>query len=170
MDATHRSGCPINLSLEVFGDKWSLLILRDMIFGGKRHFRELLRSEEGISSNILADRMKSLVELGLLTKADDPTHKQKAIYSLTEMAISLVPVFAQLGAWGRRWLPATPELSIRAQLLEEGGQPLWDRFMAELRQEHLGIAAGAGEPSVRATLQAAYEAVVARQAAARSLD
>lgn len=170
MDATHRSGCPINLSLEVFGDKWSLLILRDMIFGGKRHFRELLRSEEGISSNILADRMKSLVELGLLTKADDPTHKQKAIYSLTEMAISLVPVFAHLGAWGRRWLPVTPELSIRAQLLEEGGSPLWDRFMDELREEHLGIAAGTEEPSVRATLQAAYEAVMARQAAARSLD
>ncbi len=170
MDATHRSGCPINLSLEVFGDKWSLLILRDMIFGGKRHFRELLRSEEGISSNILADRMKSLVELGLLTKADDPTHKQKAIYSLTEMAISLVPILANLGAWGRKWLPVTPELGIRAQLMEEGGPALWDRFMGELREEHLGIAATSDGPSVRATLQAAYEAVVARQAAARSLD
>lgn len=170
MDQTHRSGCPINLSLEVFGDKWSLLILRDMIFGGKRHFRELLRSEEGISSNILADRMKSLVELGLLTKADDPTHKQKAIYSLTEMAISLVPILANLGAWGRKWLPVTPELGIRAQLMEEGGPALWDRFMGELREEHLGIAAPGDGPSVRATLQAAYEAVVARQAAARSLD
>ena len=62
-----RSGCPINLSLEVFGDKWSLLILRDMIFGGKRHFRELLRSEEGIATNILADRLKTLVGLGMLT-------------------------------------------------------------------------------------------------------
>src|ERR671918_448768 len=62
MDADHRSGCPINLSVEVFGDKWSLLILRDMIFGGKRHFREMLRSEEAISSNILADRLKMLVE------------------------------------------------------------------------------------------------------------
>lgn len=170
MDQTHRSGCPINLSLEVFGDKWSLLILRDMIFGGKRHFRELLRSEEGISSNILADRMKSLVELGLLTKADDPTHKQKAIYSLTEMAISLVPILANLGAWGRKWLPVTPELGIRAQLMEEGGPALWDRFMGELREEHLGIAAPGDGRSVRATLQAAYEAVVAREAAARSLD
>ncbi len=94
-----RSGCPINLSLEVFGDKWSLLIIRDMIFGGKRHFRELLRSQEGISSNILADRLKMLVEQGMLTKADDPSHKQKAIYSLTEMTIALVPIMAQLGAW-----------------------------------------------------------------------
>ena len=61
MDAGHRSGCPINLSLEVFGDRWSLIILRDMMFGGRRHFRELLtQSKEGISSNILADRLKML--------------------------------------------------------------------------------------------------------------
>jgi DNA-binding HxlR family transcriptional regulator len=169
MDDDHRSGCPINLSLEVFGDKWSLLILRDMTFGGKRHFRELLRSEEGISSNILADRLKSLLDKGILTKADDPTHKQKAIYSLTAMSIELVPIFAHLGAWGRRWLPVSEELSIRARLLEEGGEQMWEQFMGELREEHLGAPApdrsNTGGKTVRQTLQAAYEAVVARQKA-----
>jgi hypothetical protein len=103
----------------------------------------------------------------MLTKADDPTHKQKAIYSLTEMSIRLVPIMAQLGAWGRVWLPVSEELSIRAELLEKGGPVLWDRFMDELRHEHLGI--GAQEPvggTVRAELQAAYEAVVARKMAA----
>lgn len=163
MDDAHRSGCPINLSLEVFGDKWSLLVLRDIIFGGKRHFRELLRSEEGISSNILADRLKNLVEIGMLTKADDPTHKQKAIYSLTEMSISLVPILAHLGAWGSKWLPVSPELSIRAILMEEGGPALWDRFMVELREEHLAIPAGTTGASVRETLQAAYEAKAAER-------
>ena len=158
-----RSGCPINLSLEVFGDKWSLLIIRDMIFGGKRHFRELLRSQEGISSNILADRLKMLVEQGMLTKRDDPTHKQKAIYSLTEMTIALVPIMAQLGAWGRRYLPVSEELSIRAELMENGGPALWDRFMDELRHDHMGTPLD-GPPRVRATLQAAYEEVVARKA------
>jgi DNA-binding HxlR family transcriptional regulator len=158
-----RSGCPINLSLEVFGDKWSLLIIRDMIFGGKRHFRELLRSQEGISSNILADRLKMLVEQGMLTKADDPTHKQKAIYSLTEMTIALVPIMAQLGAWGRRYLPVSEELSIRAEQMENGGPELWDRFMDELRHDHLGALLD-GPPRVRATQQAAYEEVVARKA------
>ncbi|MBD9638050.1 helix-turn-helix transcriptional regulator [Ensifer sp. ENS07] len=158
-----RSGCPINLSLEVFGDKWSLLIIRDMIFGGKRHFRELLRSQEGISSNILADRLKMLVEQGMLTKRDDPTHKQKAIYSLTEMTIALVPIMAQLGAWGRRYRPVSEELSIRAELMENGGPALWDRFMDELRHDHLGMPLD-GPPRVRATLQAAYEEVVARKA------
>src|SRR5271154_1379210 len=103
----HRSGCPINLTLEVLGDRWSLLILRDMIFGGARRFRELLRSEERIASNILADRLRTLVEAGLLTRRGDPTHKQKAVYSLTEKAIALVPVFVQIGVWGSRWLPTT---------------------------------------------------------------
>src|SRR5256885_1038716 len=71
-----KSGCPINLTLEVLGDRWSLLIIRDMMFGNRRHFRELLtRSEEGIASNILAARLKVLVERGILNKADDPTHK-----------------------------------------------------------------------------------------------
>jgi DNA-binding HxlR family transcriptional regulator len=164
MSDEHRSGCPINLTLEVLGDKWSLLILRDMIFSGKRHFRELMRSQEGISSNILADRLRVLVAEGLLTKTDDPTHKQKAIYSLTEKAIELVPVLAHIGAWGRKHLPASEELSIRAEILETGGPTLWDQFMRELRQEHLGRAAAGRPPdaaaSVRATLQSAYERVV----------
>jgi DNA-binding HxlR family transcriptional regulator len=166
MTLDRRSGCPINLSLEVFGDRWSLIILRDMIFGGRRHFRELLNhSMEGIASNILADRLKRLVELGMLTKADDPSHKQKAIYSLTEMSITLVPIMAQLGAWGRVWLPVTEELSIRAKLLEEGGPPLWQDFMDELRFEHLGIGVPkAAETTVRARLRAAYQAVVDAQA------
>jgi DNA-binding HxlR family transcriptional regulator len=172
MDDAHRSGCPINLSLEVFGDKWSLIILRDMIFGGARHFRELLtHSLEGISSNILADRLRSLVALGMLTKSDDPTHKQKAIYSLTEMSIALVPIMAQLGAWGRVWLPVTPELSIRAQLLEEGGPEMWEQFMAELREEHLGTprpAIYAGRPRVVEVLQKAFLEVMARQQAEAS--
>lgn len=162
MNTAHRSGCPINLSLEVFGDKWSLLVLRDMIFGGKRHFRELMKSEEGIASNILADRLKTLLELGMLTRRDDPTHKQKAIYSLTEAAIELVPVMAALGAWGRKWLPVSEELSIRAELLEKGGPQMWERFMEELRHEHLGAPAPQGS-GVRAQLQAAYEDVMARK-------
>lgn len=160
MADVHRSGCPINLSLEVIGDRWSLVILRDMVFGGRRHFRELLNgSLEGIASNILADRMKRLVEQGMLTTAPDPTHKQKVIYSLTEMSIELVPVMAALGAWGSKWLPVTPELSIRAITLDAGGAKMWTRFMAELREEHLGVPAGAppGGRTVRQKLQAAYD-------------
>jgi DNA-binding HxlR family transcriptional regulator len=165
MEGAHRSGCPINLTLEVLGDRWSLIVIRDIMFGNRRHYRELLNlSEEGIASNILADRLKRLVEAGLLTKRDDPTHRQKAIYSLTEPAIQLVPLLAQMGAWGRRHTPVSEELSIRAQLLEEGGPPMWERFMAELRTLHLG--APAAGPSVLAKLQAAFEEIAARKSKA----
>ena len=152
-----RSGCPINLTLETLGDRWSLIVIRDMMFGNRRHFRVLLNeSEERIASNILADRLKRLLAAGLVSKADDPSHRQKAIYSLTEKAIQLVPLFAHMGAWGRRHLPVTHELSVRAQLLEEGGPALWEAFMAELRAVHLGAPPPPG-PLVSERLAAAYE-------------
>ena len=161
MSASGRSGCPINLTVEILGDRWSLIVLRDMMFGNRRYFRELLtESEEGIASNILADRLRRLTAQGLVTREDDPSHKQKGIYRLTEMGIALVPVFATMGAWGRRFLPASEELSIRAELLEQGGPPLWDDFMAELRAVHLGAPAPAR--SVLTELQAAYESVVSQ--------
>ena len=95
-----RSGCPINAAVEAFGDSWSLLVLRDVMFGNRRYFRELLAgSEEGIASNILADRLKRLVSAGLLTR-EDAGPGRRAAYSLTEASIQLVPVFAQLGEWG----------------------------------------------------------------------
>lgn len=165
MAETIRSGCPINLSLEVIGDKWSLLVIRDMMFGNRRHFRELLTgSEEGIASNILADRLQRLTEAGLITRAPDPSHKQKVIYSLTEASIQLVPVMAALGSWGRRHLPVSRELSIRAELLERGGPELWQAFMDELRGLHLGQERPDGARSVLAELTDAYVAEVARAA------
>ncbi|MGH9684173.1 MAG: winged helix-turn-helix transcriptional regulator [Candidatus Acidiferrales bacterium] len=157
-----RSGCPINLTLETLGDRWSLIVIRDLMFGNRRHYGDLLRqSEEGIASNILANRLARLVEAGLLSRTDDPSHKQKAIYSLTEPSIQLVPLLAHMGAWGRRHTPASRELSIRAQLLEEGGERMWKAFMAELRSIHLG--ARAPRRSVFAELQRAFESASRRQ-------
>ena len=157
-----RSGCPINLTLEAFGDRWSLIILRDMMFGRNRSFRSLLNdSLEGIASNILADRLKRLTANGLLTRSGDPDHKQKAVYSLTEKAIELVPLMAFMASWGlRHALPATAP-SIRAKILEEGGPQLWSEFMDELRHLHLG--APLPERSALARMQAAYEAAVASE-------
>ncbi|ARM88914.1 HxlR family transcriptional regulator protein [Rhizobium sp. CIAT894] len=167
MDIELRSGCPINLTMEVLGDRWSLIIIRDIMFGNRRHFRELLtHSQEGIASNILAARLKRLLSLGFISKRDDPSHSQKAIYSLTEPAIQLVPVFAMIGAWGRRHLPVSEDLSIRAELLEEGGPPLWDEFMEDLRQIHIvdpiGGANGTCTSAVLAKLTAAFLEVRAR--------
>jgi DNA-binding HxlR family transcriptional regulator len=165
MTDAQRSGCPINLTLEVVGDKWSLLIVRDLMFGNRRHFRELLtKSEEGISSNILADRLKTLLEQGIITREDDPSHKQKGIYSLTEQGIELLPILAQMAGWGFKYLPVSEELGIRAKLLSEGGPKMWAEFMDELRAAHLGKKlrrkAGAG---VGQRLQAAYEKIAKRK-------
>lgn len=159
-----RSGCPINLTLETLGDRWSLIVIRDMMFGNRRHFRDLLNnSEEGIASNILADRLRRLTEHGLVTRADDPSHKQKAIYSLTEKAIQLIPLMAEMGAWGRRHLPVTRTLSVRAELLEAGGRELWNDFMDELRETHLGIPRANTGPRASEKLRAAYLQAMAEE-------
>jgi DNA-binding HxlR family transcriptional regulator len=156
-----RSNCPISLSLEILGDRWTLLVLRDVIFASARHFRELLASPERISSNVLADRLAVLVEHGLLTKADDPSHKQKVTYSLTEQAILLVPVLAQFSVWGTRHLPVTGEHAARAEVLAAGGPPMWEALMDELRETHLGPQArrqpAPKGPTVTARLRAASQ-------------
>ena len=127
-----RSGCPINAAVEVIGDRWSLLVLRDVMFGNRRHFRVLEESsEEGIASNILADRLRRLVSAGLLMRAD-VGRGRRATYSLTEAAIELVLLLALLGEWGLRNRPTTPMLRVRAELLVDGGPALWEDFMAEL--------------------------------------
>jgi len=161
MNAT-RSGCPINLTLELLGDRWSLIVIRDMMFGNRRHFRELLtQSQERIASNILADRLTRLEDAGLVSRREDPTHKQKVLYSLTEASIELVPLLAHMGGWGLRHTPASKELAVRAKILEDGGPALWSDFMAELR--HIHLKAPAPKASVFAKLQSAYEAALAKK-------
>lgn len=138
MDKHPRSDCPINAAVELLGDKWTLLILRDMIFGDSRHFRQLQSElKEGIASNILTDRLRKLVDAGLLTKHERGRGRQTT-YRLTEPAIQLVPVLVTLGAWGARHRPTTPELRRGSEQLEAGGPQGWEHLMAELRERHFG--------------------------------
>jgi DNA-binding HxlR family transcriptional regulator len=168
----HRSECVINRTVEIFGDQWSLLVIRDIIFVNRRHFRELLtKSVEGIASNILADRLQRLVQQGIVVKSQDASHKQKAIYSLTERGIELLPLLMEMAAWGSRHLPAA-RLRGLAQVLEEGGPKLRAEFMAELRATHLRKSSATKKgrrptKSARAfamqKVQAAYEAALAKR-------
>ncbi|MBP2435921.1 winged helix-turn-helix transcriptional regulator [Microbacterium amylolyticum] len=146
MAVTNRSGCPINLAIELFGDRWSLLILRDMIFANRRHFRELLReSDEKMTSSILADRLERLVEAGILTRDDDPSHKQKALYTLTNKGIDLVPVLATIGIWGASHCPADPEKTAATRDLDYQTPESWSRLMSSLRATHgIPTSSGAG--------------------------
>jgi DNA-binding HxlR family transcriptional regulator len=141
-DHTYRSGCPINLGLEIFGDKWTLLIIRDLMFAGKRHYREFLASDEAISSNILAARLAMLVEEGIVTRRDDPEHRLKAVYSLTEKGIALLPVIAQISRWSRSYMPVDPELARTGEARDRAGPDAVARQMAALRRDHLGLGDG----------------------------
>jgi DNA-binding HxlR family transcriptional regulator len=137
MSSLRRSGCPINLSLELLGDRWTLMIIRDMAFAGHRHFREFLQSGEGISSRTLAERLQRLQDEGVLTRRDDPRHKLKAIYSLTEAGLDLLPLLVELGVWGSRHRPADPELAAAAERLAAGGPEAMADLKRRLAAEHL---------------------------------
>jgi DNA-binding HxlR family transcriptional regulator len=156
-----RSGCPINLTMELLGDRWSLVVLRDIMFGGRTRFRDILdNSLEGTASNVLASRLAKLTHAGLLTRNAVEGHRQKIDYFLTEAAIELVPIIIEVGDWGSRWLPTTRELAVRARLLADGGPDVRDRFMAELRAVHLDQAPRPDD-GVLAELDAAFQRAAA---------
>ena len=102
-----RSDCPISISLETFGDTWSLLIVRDIIYFGKKTYGEFLESDEGIATNILASRLEQLEQKGILVKQPDRADKRKEVYSLTEKGLDLIPVLLEMASWGACHDPQT---------------------------------------------------------------
>jgi DNA-binding HxlR family transcriptional regulator len=107
MKRCHQSGCPIAFALDIFGDRWSLLILRDLIFKGKQRYKDFLSSEEAISTNILADRLMRLEEHGLISKQDDQTNKKQFLYAPTEKGLELIPVLLEIVRWSAKHDPKT---------------------------------------------------------------
>ena len=95
-----RSHCPINFTLEHFGDKWSFLIIRDLIFKGKRHYNEFLEAGEKVSTSVLGDRLKKLEEMGIISKGEDVVKKSRIRYSLTQKGIDLLPILLEMIIWG----------------------------------------------------------------------
>lgn len=104
---TSRSPCPIACTLDLIGDRWTLLVIRDMMFFDKHRFEEFLESPEGISTNILADRLKSLEEMGLVEKQPYSNHARRMNYYLTETGKSLKPVLKVIAMWGLKHLEDT---------------------------------------------------------------
>jgi DNA-binding HxlR family transcriptional regulator len=97
-----RSGCPVSISLDIFGDRWSLLIVRDLMIRGYRAYREFLQSGEGIATNVLADRLRKLKAAGIITAAAGEKDGRRVNYRLTEKGIDLAPVLLELLVWGAR--------------------------------------------------------------------
>lgn len=105
--ANNKSHCPVNYALETFGDPWSLLIVRDIAYFGKKTYGEFLHSDERISTNILANRLGELERNQLITKSADPGDKRKEIYSLTEKGLALLPAMLEMSGWAARFDPQT---------------------------------------------------------------
>lgn len=157
MAITGRSDCPINLTTELLGDRWSLIVLRDIMIADRRYFRVLLqKSEEKIASNILAARLRNLVEGGLLTATEDPTHKQKIRYSLTEPAIELLPTMIMIGTWGNKNLPASPITGPFFPYVHGQGPKVWQELADDLRHRHLGGPAPKSSVATMKSMLAAY--------------
>lgn len=134
MRQDQRSTCPISTALELVGDRWTLLVIRDLVFAHKRHFREFLQSEEAISSNVLADRLDSLVQSGIVRKTADPTHAQKAVYSLTAKGVDLLPLLSAMSAWSQKYYPTTRR--VEAVQFVKGGAKAQKQLESRLRKEH----------------------------------
>lgn len=100
-----RSHCPVNFGLEIFGDRWSLLIVRDMIFRGKRTYGEFLKSEEGFATNILASRLAHLIDAGLVQREPDAADGRSDRYSLTEKGLDLIPMVFEMVVWSAKYDP-----------------------------------------------------------------
>ncbi len=124
-----RSGCPISLALEIFGDTWSLLIVRDLMFKGFRTFNELLGSDEGIASNVLTDRLAMLEAAGVIDKREHAADARRYEYRLTKKGIDLAPVIVEIVLWSARYeqTDAPPQI-VRAMSTQRA------KFLADIRK------------------------------------
>lgn len=103
-----RSDCPLSYTLDLLGDKWTLLIIRDLLLYHKSHYNEFLKSDEKISTNILADRLQRLEEHQIITKSPDTTHRSKVVYGLTQKGIDLLPILLEMFHWGATYSEGCP--------------------------------------------------------------
>lgn len=105
-----RSECPLSCSLDIWGDKWSLLIIRDLMFYKKSTYGDFLKSDEGIATNILAARLLALEEYGMIQKVDNPGTKSRVFYKLTQKGIDLFPVLVEVHLWAEKYLTIPPQI------------------------------------------------------------
>ncbi|SHF47004.1 transcriptional regulator, HxlR family [Pedobacter caeni] len=116
MDIKMRSDCPISCSLDIWGDKWSLLIVRDLMFSKQCTYGDFLKSDEKIATNILASRLQMLEMNGLITKQDHPESKAKVLYKLTQKGIDLLPIMIEINLWADKYFTLPAE---RKEILAE---------------------------------------------------
>jgi DNA-binding HxlR family transcriptional regulator len=127
-----RSGCPLNASVEMLGDRWSLLIIRDMMLRGARTYKEFLEGYEGIATNILAERLRKLVSYGIISAEPDPADGRKLIYRLTAKGIDLAPVLTEMVLWAATHEQTENQALVRLMRKDK------ERFIGAVRERWAG--------------------------------
>ena len=126
-----RSDCPLSLSLDIFGDKWSLLIIRDLMFANKCTYNDFLKSEEGIATNILASRLKGLEENGVIEKTAHPDSKAKNLYKLTSKGIDLLPIIMEVYIWSDKYYEMPSDLKTKIKEAKKDK----DKFLKQITNQ-----------------------------------
>jgi DNA-binding HxlR family transcriptional regulator len=129
-----RSNCPISTALDIFGDKWSLLILRDLIFNNKSTYGEFLDTEEKIATNVLADRLLTLEAGGIISRHDHPESKVKVLYKLTDKGIDLIPMLVEMIVWSEKHHKVHPHAVQFAKMVRKDKEGLIKRLRDSLKR------------------------------------
>lgn len=130
-----RSDCPISSALDIIGDKWSLLIIRDIMMNGKNTYNEFLRSKEKIATNVLADRLMTLESAGILARENHPESKAKIFYRLTHKGIDLMPVLVELILWSDEYLEVAPAAKAYGKIIKKDKEAIIKRLSATLKRK-----------------------------------
>jgi DNA-binding HxlR family transcriptional regulator len=131
----HRSTCPVSTALDIFGDKWSLLIVRDLMFNKKKTYSEFLTSEEKIATNILADRLMLLEMGGIISKEEHPESKAKVLYNLTAKGVDLIPVMVEIILWSEKHHEVHPFASQFAKMIKKDKAGMLKQIKSDLNKK-----------------------------------
>lgn len=129
-----RSDCPISSALDIVGDRWSLLIIRDIALSGKNTYNEFLKSEEKIATNVLADRLSMLEMAGILVREEHPESKAKIFYRLSAQGIDLLPVLVEMILWSDKYLSISPQAKQFAQQLRKDKETVVKQIISGLKK------------------------------------
>lgn len=129
-----RSECPISSALDIVGDKWTLIIIRDIALSGKNTYNEFLKSEEKIATNVLADRLSMLVDVGILVAEEHPKSKAKILYRLSNQGIDLLPVLIELILWSDKYLSISPQAKDFAKMLRKNKELVLKQISSNLEK------------------------------------
>lgn len=130
-----RSDCPVSSALDIIGDKWSLLIVRDMALSGKNTYNELLKSDEKIATNILADRLCMLENSGIIVSEEHPDSKAKILYRLTQQGIDLLPILIEMILWSTKHLNITKEEKDKAKMFRKNKEEIIKQISSGLKKK-----------------------------------